>query len=201
MAFRYFGIKRTIATLLLSTVLVVVVVPAAYLIVNRGQDKQGVLPQSTLVTYAAENSIEQRFEQNTSDINTFSAGRVGIWKAYINQLNIRGNNQHKVFDVGTRNRNYGAHNAPLEIAYRCGIPAGILFAVLEIIAIAYAIVRFFCISKCRDYDFFVIPAIIGCVIISMFESIVIPFRYDVLLMFFIAFGLVLLKKGKYKGKH
>ncbi|WP_269476860.1 O-antigen ligase family protein [Hominibacterium faecale] len=134
------------------------------------------------------NPLKERFTTEGKDLNSFSAGRVEIWKAYIQQLNLKGNDiKGSEFPIGDTSSKYlAAHNVYLEISYRSGIIAGLLFLIFVLIAAIKALCCLFRRKEYKEYDLFIIMAIgaYGCT--SLFESLVHPFSRSIVFLFYLA---------------
>ena len=131
-----------------------------------------------------EQGLKNRIAAPKMDLNAYSSGRIQIWKAYMHQLNWMGNDIKKHFEIEAGVRNYGAHNTPLEIAYRSGIPAGLLFLLLEVIAGLYMLRYLFGRRRIADYQILYIFAVAGYCVVSMFESLIFPMSKGLTFLFF-----------------
>ena len=63
------------------------------------------------------------------DINTFSSGRLAIWKTYLPYMNMLGNNYKQFKKEHPEFREPRAHNNFIDYAFRCGIPVAVLYLV------------------------------------------------------------------------
>lgn len=138
-------------------------------------------------------SIIDRFKGFNS-INQFSAGRLDVWLAYYKYLNFAGNDVEysipiivNVYGGSGTHYYYLAHNTPLEIAFRCGVPAGILYIMIELMAL-YMSIRLLFKSKTnrRPYYLFTIMGIISFVAISILGTVALPFSRDIAMIFYFA---------------
>lgn len=167
-----------------------------YFIINRGTDNYGLLSslQAPVAVYAADgSSITQRLEKST-DLNTFSSGRIEIWKIYLDHLNMGGHDVSYSYPIRVMNTlgngyNYYslAHNVALEYAYRCGIPTGILFLAQEILSFAFCIrVIFMRRNKMKDEYVFSVLAITAFLVTGSLEPISEVFTRPLLLIYYLA---------------
>jgi len=70
----------------------------------------------------------ERFVKNGESLDTFSNGRLDIWRIYYENLTIRGGDPEDIErEVRKTHHNANAHNNYLTIAYTCGIPTGIIY--------------------------------------------------------------------------
>lgn len=70
----------------------------------------------------------ERFSRNGESLDTFSNGRLDIWRIYFEHLTIRGGEPDDIErEVCKTHHDPNAHNSYLTIAYTCGIPTGILY--------------------------------------------------------------------------
>lgn len=134
------------------------------------------------------NSLSERFNIDGKSLDVFSAGRVEIWKAYAQHLNIKGNDIKKnEFPIGDSSSKYlAAHNVYLEYAYRSGILAGVLFLILVIMVGIKALMLLFSRKPYKTYYLFVIMATGAYGFTSLFESLVHPFSRSIVFLFYIA---------------
>lgn len=87
------------------------------------------------------NSMEGRFSVEGQDLNSYSSGRIDLWLLVMRNLNMLGHDveQQSIHDLTQNDWLIYAHNVFLEMSYRCGIPVGFLFLVLEYIACCMAV--------------------------------------------------------------
>jgi len=86
-------------------------------------------------------SVEGRFSVEGQDLNSYSSGRIDLWLLVMRNLNMLGHDveQQSIHDLTQNDWLIYAHNVFLEMSYRCGIPVGFLFLVLEYIACCMAV--------------------------------------------------------------
>jgi len=194
--------SRKSLKLVISTILIACIsLMSFYFISCRWNDVFG-LTSAGSITYAANDNstssdsgadAKNRFD-DYKNANQYSAGRIEIWKIHLQNLTYSGNDVSYTLPIrvvmydGSGIRYYSsAHNSALEIAYRAGIPSGIIYICIEVLALVYALRRLFCKrSNMESYDIFSIITIISFIIISMFESIEICCSREITLLFYFA---------------
>lgn len=129
-----------------------------------------------------------------ADLNTYTSGRMRIWQEYIHHLNWTGNNFDNYDPVqftGHKGLPY-AHNIYLEIAYRCGIPIG-LMAVLYYVICGIICIKFLFIksNKKQLYQLFPIIAAIAFALEALLDCAVLPFFQAEALLFYIAIAVMI----------
>lgn len=84
----------------------------------------------------APNGVLDRFDvDDSADANSFTSGRILIWKSYADHLTLLGNNFCATdWNTMAHDPSHHAHNNFLEMAYRFGVPVGILYILLELFA-------------------------------------------------------------------
>lgn len=146
-------------------------------------------PQTTVPVVEPPNStLSGRFDlDNSVDMNTFSSGRIIIWNSYVQHLNLLGND----FDSTNwltiaHDPSYHAHNNFIEMSYRFGVPVGILFIILEIIAGIIAL-GFLFINRQKDIScLFSVIFMIMFTYESMLDVATLPFERITPCYFFFA---------------
>ena len=110
------------------------------------------------------------------DIDQISSGRISIWRAYIQRLNLTGHDTSERFYIKERaSDNRTAHMLILEYAYRSGLLAGVLYLIFNI----WAGVRAVRLAWYDKGSYILAPisiTIIFCVI-SGLASVGTPFLY------------------------
>lgn len=147
-------------------------------------------------------SITDRLNvKNSGGLNSYSSGRIELWKAYVKRLNLIGHDYDKTdwnqIDGGLK---IGAHNLFLGVAYRCGVPVALVFVFLEIAAGLLAIMLLFD-RKCSNqaYLFFIL-FVIEYGIDSSLDVAVAPFSRAPVLFFYIGMVCVMQKKPTLMSK-
>ena len=107
---------------------------------------------------------------------SFSSGRIGIWKDYIENLTFFGHEKEERDQVVSGSRLYfttNAHNAYLQLAYGAGIPAGVGLIFVAVLA------AFGCFRKSipgvkgkriSDKDYYAVLTVLGFGIVSITSS-------------------------------
>lgn len=107
---------------------------------------------------------------------SFSSGRTGIWKDYIENLTFLGHEKEERDQVVSGSRIYlttNAHNAYLQVAYGAGIPAGVGLLFVAVLA------AFGCFRKSipgikgkriNDKDYYAVLTVLGFGIVSITSS-------------------------------
>lgn len=131
------------------------------------------------------------------DLNTYTSGRIQIWQNYYNALNLLGNNfdEYDPMQFTGKKGLPFAHNIFLEIAYRCGVPVG-LMAVLYYVICGWVCIRFLFV-KCENkqpYQLFPIIFAITFALEALLDCAVLPFFQAEALLFYIAVAVMIDKE-------
>ena len=145
-----------------------------------------------------EPDVTDRFDLSTGkDLNSYSSGRIQIWKNYASHLNWIGNDFDQYDPVaytGHEELPY-AHNIFLEIAYRCGVPVGILSMIYYLICGFICIgFLFFKTDNKQRYLLFPIIASIAFALEALLDCAVLPFFQAEALVFYISVAVIVDKK-------
>ena len=118
-----------------------------------------------------------RFSAEGKDINSFSSGRIALWKLVGSNLNFFGHDVEKqsIHDLTQDDWHIYAHNVFLEISYRCGIPVGLIFIFLEFFAGCVCLRYLFANKKKTTWLIFPIMFMIIYVTQSMLDCASMPF--------------------------
>ena len=179
----FVGVFLIVQLLLLSFLLIPINNAAILSNTDVGQETTGqtvVAPESP--------GVVERFDVEGKDANSFSSGRVTIWKNYARALNLLGNNYDEYDkDIMTSGLSHGpyAHDIFLEIGYRCGIPVGLLSVFMLLVTGILALTYLFCNRNRTSYLLFPIIAVISYAVLSLLDCAVLPFfQAEVLLYYF-----------------
>jgi O-antigen ligase len=178
------GVKRVILPLALSCVVVVI---ALIVIATRG----GYINIPAL----------QRFIPSDQGMDGFLSGRVSVWEQALSLLDMTGVNPHTapLIDIGGAALS-SAHNIPLDLAYRAGIPAGIAGLAFGIIAFII-LVKLLLYAGSRDrYYLFTAMFVSAYLVYSLSEITVQPFEYAYSFCFFIGLGPLIMNRQGYGKK-
>ena len=131
------------------------------------------------------------------DLNTYTSGRIRIWKNYASKLNMLGNNfdEYDPMDfTGVKGLPF-AHNIFLEIAYRCGIPVG-LMAVLYYVICGIVCIKFLFVRSENKQPYLIFPIIwaITFALEALLDCAVLPFFQAEALLFYIAVAVMIDKE-------
>lgn len=149
-----------------------------------------------------QNSISEKQDAKTDlnrDADRISAGRISIWKGYLENIRFWGHAEGETFIYdreGVPAENGTAHMDILEIAYRYGILAGLLYLAFNLIAGVKSI--FYALRHPEDrwaIAPFVVTIAYG--VISALASVIWPYSYMITLSYFIVqFPLIPLTEKK-----
>lgn len=132
-------------------------------------------------------SASDRLGSIGTDLNTYTAGRINIWKSYASHLNMLGNNIDETdFYALTGSTVLHAHNNFLEYAYRCGIPIACIHLLLELYS---GIVCIFFLFKKKYKDpayLFAVVFMICYAVESLFDIATLPFERHAPFYFYMA---------------
>lgn len=130
--------------------------------------------------------LKEKFTRE-GDLDTISSGRTVIWRHYIDELNMIGNERgDRGLYIAEKDYYFSAHNSYLEIAYRSGIPAGICYAIIALYAAVYSF-RFIFGKKLFDYRLMIIPmAVMAFGVLSNLERALYPVEKAHIFLFFIS---------------
>ncbi|EDS71886.1 hypothetical protein ANASTE_01590 [Anaerofustis stercorihominis DSM 17244] len=136
-----------------------------------------------------------RLKIEDKDLNTISSGRLTIWKYYLKHINLIGNKVIKTVYVKDLNlKVYGAHNTPLDIAYRTGVINGVVWLIIEIFTGLKALIFVFGKKYKEPYYLFMSMSIIIFCVYSMLEIAIFPFKSQPVLLFYLAISPLFFKK-------
>jgi O-antigen ligase len=130
------------------------------------------------------------------NLDSFSSGRFTIWKQYWEQLTVFGLNPYHnpIFLNGMATP--GAHNAPLDFAFRSGIPLGISWLLMELIIVIFLLFLIFGKANRMQGALFIAMSLSTYLIYSMLELTYFPFTYSPFLCFYLALGPLMFKSPK-----
>ena len=104
------------------------------------------------------NHQQDRIEQNNSvDFNSFTSGRVTLWKAYWAEVGFLGHrDDHEVFYEDGSKIELSSHLTLLQIAYDYGILAAVFFLILNLVGGVKAVIH---VWKHRDEAYVLLPLV------------------------------------------
>lgn len=133
-------------------------------------------------------SVVDRFAVSSEDsVDSYSSGRFYIWKQYSKHFNLTGNDVSQTdWKELTPNGEKKAHNNFFEMAYRFGVPMGILFIFLEII-VSFKALQWLFINRTRQI-MFLMPILLTVLFLfmSMLDIATLPFDRDAPCYFYLA---------------
>lgn len=139
---------------------------------------------------------EERRNQGTGEgFDAFSTGRLGLWKAYLKEVEILGNSSsEQVLDEYGNPIARSAHCTPIQIAYEYGALAAVFFVAFNILsglkAVVYAWKR-----KCADYSVFPMMIALTYGAYYLVEKIMYPAAHLLMLLYLLS-QVALLGKTK-----
>lgn len=176
-------------------------------IFNGTETNQETVPSPKTETQAPLNATQapdkmdlakERLSLDGKDLNTYTAGRMLIYKARFPMLNLKGHDATDSIYIEGYGRNRWSHNTVLEFAYRSGIIAGGLFFLIELLSAIYVFRKLFSREKVLIYQYFVFFAIIGFGIMSLTDVIFTPAADPGVLYYFLAMMPLFCRKSKKK---
>lgn len=173
----YFKKSGKLLSLILSVVIAAVSFFGYYMTVSGGNDPLNIrsVTAAGQTVYADETVSEPDSPSSTdilgrlenfNNLNQYTTGRVGIWKVFSKYINWTGNDVTYTLPVrvlhytGQSARYYTTtHNNAYDIVIRAGLPAGIIYLLMQLIALVYSLKKIFGRRKnVKAYDLFVVPA-------------------------------------------
>jgi len=148
----------------------------------------GIEQSETVESQSEKTSVIDRldYDENTT-LDSYTAGRYHIWKGYMQYMNLTGNDFSKAnWDVLTQSPVRHAHNNFVEMAYRFGVPLGILFILLEVIVCLKALQYLFINRQKRIVLLWPIIYVVMFLLESMLDVATLPFERDAPFFFYLA---------------
>ena len=148
------------------------------------------------------NSLVERIEfSENATLDTYTAGRYHIWRGYMQFMNLVGNDFSKSnWDILTQNTVVHAHNNFIEMAYRFGIPLGILFISIEVFACLKVLQYLFLNRQKQIVLLLPIIFVVMFLFESMFDIATLPFERDAPFYFYMALVPIVDLSFKFKDK-
>lgn len=158
-----------------------------------------------VIDVPAEITYKDRFgTEKYTDANRFTSGRVDHWKVYIRHLTLFGNDFDQTdwseFPTGVRS---SAHNLFLGVAYRSGVPVGLLFVFVQIVAGIIAVFLLFDRRINRTCYLFYLLFFVEYFYESSVDVAIMPCHRFTVLLFYIGLICIMPKKadGVSIGRH
>lgn len=130
------------------------------------------------------------------DLDRYSSGRLSIWKQYGSELNLLGHEEVPTIIIlngdGMETEIHSTHMTIMEVAYECGIPAGVLFLILNIMSGILAIVYAWK-NSAEKYALFPLMVILAFGVCSVFTAINGSFAYISTLYYYLAMFPLMVK--------
>lgn len=120
-------------------------------------------------------------------LNKISSGRITIYKAYMQRLNLQGHKRVRLIINGKKVSH--AHNNWLQFAYTYGVFGMLFYTVITVLSIVRSI-HFYMTNRRRNATYaFLIPAIcVGFAVATMTECLFLPFEVFPAFAYWFAFG-------------
>lgn len=133
----------------------------------------------------------KRMSANGKDLNTFSSGRINIWKEYISKIRILGNSADGKTPITENLTNVAAHNSVIEISYRSGAITGVMFLLVEIISGIYVLIVLFR-KENEEHEYMAAFSFIGYVIVSNLQVAYNPLTSIIFFVYAISISVLFL---------
>jgi len=147
-------------------------------------------------------SIEKNGEGfNTAGktLDTYSAGRVSIWKEYLKNITLFGSGKEEKFWIGSRDCYYTtAHMTALTFAFRSGAICGVLY-ILYLSLSAIKTLKLVLKNGAEEYTLFLMGVTVSFIITSTLASINTPFAY-MLTIYYYFVQVWIMRKVDEKGR-
>jgi hypothetical protein len=139
-----------------------------------------------------------KMELATQGVETMSAGRVSIWKAYLAHSKLFGNGMPERFWIEGRNAFYStAHMTLITFVFRHGYVCGLLFGVFVALS-GLKSIQFAYQHKGEAYALFPLAVSVVYFVATMLASVNTPFYYIVTIYYYLVQTTLMggLKKGQ-----
>ena len=145
-------------------------------------------------------------EESGINVDSFTSGRVGIWKSYLENVRFLGHATEERYIVsGPRIYNStNAHNVYLQMSYSAGIVCGFTMMALVALAVKDVFVGLWMAVKRRKISIellFVSLCVSGFIFPSMTSSGYMPFVYLPATLFYFAISYLAIEKGNAHAKN
>lgn len=147
------------------------------------------------VAEAETHEYRDMIPEKGTDLNSFSSGRLFIWKTYSEGFNFIGNDADAETPISPLIKQRTAHNSLVEITYRSGYITGGVYLILVLITGIYLLrVMLRKNEKNTNGDYFFSIASIGYIIFTSLMSSFNPLTAIIFLLYAIAFPVLLEKR-------
>jgi hypothetical protein len=139
--------------------------------------------------HAGANIAERLNPSRYTSLDAMSSGRVQIFEWYFDQLNLLGNDVQFQMSAPGAGKN-GAHNAVLQMAFSCGVVAGAMYVLIDLVALIFVLRHIFGKKQMSPSAFFVALSTIAFLITSTFDHQALP-TSGINLLFFLSLAPVM----------
>lgn len=142
---------------------------------------------------------EHKTDTETKNLDDVSTGRVSIWKAYLENVEIFGSGKEEKFWIESRDAYYTtAHMMPLTLAFRYGWICAVIYLIYNVLAGIEAIK--FGLKKKNVYALLPIAITIGFGVTSVLASINTPFVYILTMYYYFVQSVLIVNIKNAKSK-
>ena len=132
------------------------------------------------------------------DLNSYSSGRIEIWKVYIQNFSFPGKDPEEIKHNFPPGSAWRAHNNIIDYYYRCGYIVGSFYLIFFIVLCGMGAKMLFRKEYNSPDSFFLVEAT-GCyVVYALLEIATLPFIRGVMLLFFVLCGPLFMGKNRQK---
>jgi len=135
-----------------------------------------------------------RFYITGSTMNRITTGRWDLWIETLRRINLWGHDYRADPLIVNGNEFRGAHNFPLEVAYRSGLFAGILYLLMQLYSLGFTMKKIFSkiqVGKEILFSCIVVPSFF---IVSMLEWDIRPFTRLYVLCFYLSLSSIMFRR-------
>jgi hypothetical protein len=146
---------------------------------------------SIMLLFTDAASYFARFFRFGESVNSYSSGRIDIWKIALNNLNLFGNSPKDVSLSYNGIRLSSVHNMPLDFAYRSGAPAGIAFLGILLFSLVHLIKLLIRKGEVTASKMFASFSISAFLVYSIVEVSLMPFVFPIALCYYTSLGTIM----------
>lgn len=117
-------------------------------------------------------------------LDTYSAGRISIWSAYLDNITLSGRSENLLV--------WGPHNQYIEMSYKTGILTGIIWLCLSLLIGGIIVHK--CVKTKKEFWLFQLLAFIVFFIISMLDTGTFPTQRSFIFMYFLSLAPLFVKE-------
>lgn len=143
-------------------------------------------------------AIIGRLEVKGKNADTYSTGRLGIYKEYFRILNLTGHGEEERPELYTKSHKplTTAHNAALQIAFESGWPAGLIYLIFNLVSLLLGLIYAFRNKKTKDYYYLPFLVSFGYFATSLLASMYLPFSNLLMLTYLLVQAPLFTKSGE-----